>query len=811
MNISINWLNKYVNLEKIEPKEIANKLTMATVEVEGLNYLAEQLENIFVGKVIKLFPHPNADKLKLADVDLGKETVRVVCGGSNLAQGMLVALAKPGSMVRWHGEGDPVKLEPTKIRGEKSFGMICAADEIGLGEIFDHKNGDILNLSELNLEVGQNLAEALGVNDYVLDIDNKSLTNRPDLWSHYGIARELGALYDLKLELIKSFKIKEEKEIDLKLKVNDSKLCPAYYGIAMNNIKVGPSPKWLKQSLQSIGQKSINNIVDITNYVLFEMGQPIHAFDAKKLKDNQISVRLATPGEKLITLDGEQRTLGEEMLVIADSKNAVALAGIMGGQNSEISDKTDSIIIESANFDPVNIRRTAMKLGLRTEASMRFEKSLDPTNAHRALERVIELIMKTQPKAKAASNIVRFEKFKLDQGPIELPKDFLLKRIGQEVKDKEVERILQSLGFRVKDKRKTWEVNVPTWRATGDISIKEDLIEEVSRILGYDNIAFEMPKAKNLYLEPNKERNIERQVKDFLIMAENSIEVRNYSFVKRDILDKINVDHSNYWQLENPWDENENLMRQNLWPHLIINVKDNLRFFEKVNIFEIGRVFLIKDSYFESEPNSKKYLPAQPYFLSGAYMKVDEQMPFYRVKQIVESLLTYLQIDYSINMPKENQHFQHPFRSANIIVNDKEIGWITELHPLIAKKLEIDEKVGLWQLNFDELSEIVEPKYGYEPVNKYPSVVYDLSIIVDEKAMYKDIAQIIRTVDPKLIKRVDLLDIFKNGKIKAGKKSITIRITYQSEEKTLEKEEVEKLQKKVVKQLESGVGAELRA
>jgi len=810
MNISINWLNNYVDLKNKKPEEIANKLTMATVEVEGVNPLTAQLDKIFVGKIEKIFPHPNADKLKLADVDLGKEKVRVVCGGTNLKQGMIVALAKPGAMIKWHGEGDAVKLEATKIRNEKSFGMVCASDEIGLADLYPHKFGEILDLSNENFKIGQLLSQALDLDDNILDIDNKSLTNRPDLWSHYGIARELAAIFGKDLVDIKTNKVKDGKGIDLKLKVNDAKLCPAYFGIALTNIQVGESPKWIKKALQAIGQKPINNIVDITNYVMQEMGQPIHAFDAEKLKNNQIIVRTAKSGEKLITLDAERRNLSEEMLVIADSEKPVALAGVMGGQNSEINDKTTSIVIEAANFDPINVRRTSMKLNLRSDASMRFEKGLDPTNAKKALERVVDLILQTQPSAQISSDLVSFEKYKLDQGPIELPKEFLLKRIGQDIKDKEVESILESLGFKVKEKRRIWEVEVPTWRATGDISIKEDLIEEVSRILGYDNIEHKMPEVQNEYQEENNERVLERKTKQFLTLYSGATEVSNYSFTKPKELEKLGVDYSSYWQLENPWDENENIMRQNLWPQLIVNARDNLRFFEKVNIFELGRVFLAKDGPDAIEPDSKSYLPDQPYYLAGAYTDENDDAPFYKAKSIVENLFDHLQIEFSLSQPSESQQFQHPYRTALIIAGKKEIGWIGEINPMAAKQMEIDQKVAVWQINFNELVELAEPKYLYEKISKYPPVVHDLSLIIDEKTMYKDISQIVLAVDPKIIRKVDLLDIFKNGKIKKGKKSITLRVVFQSDKKTLEKDEVDKLQKKIIKQLQSGVGAELR-
>ncbi|MFZ5365185.1 MAG: phenylalanine--tRNA ligase subunit beta [Patescibacteria group bacterium] len=810
MNISINWLKKYVNLDDLSPKEIANKLTMSTVEVESVEPVAKMLENVFVGRIEQVMAHPNANKLRLADVNLGNETVRVVCGGTNLESGMLVALAKPGAKILWHGEGEPVRLEPTDIRGEKSFGMICAADEIGLAGIYSHPFGQILDLSEEKLTVGDPLAKALELDDYVVEIDNKSLTNRPDLWSHFGIARELAAIFGRQLKEISFQKIKDGKGVDLKIRVENPELCPAYHAVAIANIKVGPSPKWLKQALQSIGQKSINNIVDVTNYVMFEIGQPIHAFDAAKLKTPEVIIRLAQNGEKITTIDEQTRKLSEQMLVIADQESPIALAGIMGGRDSEISDATSTIIIESATFEPTTIRKTSLRQGLRTEASMRFEKSLDPHISRAGIERAVELIQQILPEACIASDAADFEKFKLDQGPIVLSKDFLAKRIGYPLEDKTVERILKNLGFEMKEKRKEWEVTVPTYRATGDISIKEDVVEEVARILGFDNIKPLEFAVKNRVLEPNTERLLERRVKEFLTQAFGSTEVRNYSFISPKLLDKLNMDYSNHWQLQNPWDEDQNLMRQNLWPHLVVNVRDNLRFNDNVNIFELGRVFLAKDSELSAGPNVEGHVPAQPYFLAGAYCDQAEPTPFYRAKMIVAGLLNRFQVEFALNLPTENRPYWHPSRCAVISVKNKEIGWVAELNPLAAQNLDIDEKVALWHINFSDLAEIIEPKYEYRQISKYPAAVYDLSLIIDEKTMYKDIAQIISSADPKLIKKIDLIDVFKNGKIKKGQESITLRITYQSDERTLEKEEIEKLQNKIIDQLTKALGAELR-
>lgn len=813
MYISLDWLKQHVVLPKdLDPKELGLKLTLATVEVEGWEDLGLMLDKVIVGQVEKVESHPNADKLKLVKVNIGnKDLIKVVCGGVNLKEKMLVALALPGAKVRWHGEGNLIELEKTQIRGEESYGMICASDEIGLGELFPCEEGAILDLSFEQLQLGQSLSEALGLDDIVYEIDNKSLTNRPDLWGHYGLAREVAAIYGNKLNEYNLNKIKNSKEIDLTVQVKEKELCPRYLAVALEGVRVGSSPDWLKKYLRSIGQKSINNIVDITNYVMYELGQPLHAFSADKITDNLILVRKAKPAEKLVTLDGEERELNEDDLVIADKEKAIALAGVMGNANSEIIDSTKTVIIESANFDPVSIRKTANRLNLRTEAAIRFEKGLDPNNAEIALKKAVNLMQDLIPGAKVVSEIVDVSNFKLNQGPIELTWNFINKRIGFEVNKKQVVKTLESLGFEVKEVKEKLSLKIPTWRATKDVSIKEDIIEEISRIYGYDNIEPVMPEIKMDVPEENKLRKLERKIKNICSVGLDANEVYNYSFADQKFLHQINQGIVDFVELENPWTPKQSYLRQNLIPGLLKNVVDNLRFYSDLNIFEIGKVFIDNYQGVLCRNEGKERLPEQPLICAGVLVsEKDKEASFVEGKKFINFLFDQLGVKFNYEVSGSELVWQHPKQTLNIMVDKEKVGYLTNLHPQLTQNLDLNKTVTLWQIDLTKLIQYYPTQVKYQEPAKFPAIELDLSILVNEEVQWKDIKNIVQSVSPQLIKQVDLFDVYKSGKIKVGKKSIAFTIKYQSDDRTLEMNEVEGLQKKIIEQLEKGLKAEVR-
>ncbi len=814
MLISYNWLKKYVNLpDSVSAEEVAARLKASTVEVEGIEVQGKNLENIVVGKILSEEKHPNADKLRLCKVDVGNEQLQIVCGGSNVKSGMLVVLAKVGAKVKWHGEGELIELKPTAIRDVESAGMICASTEIGLGEMFPLKEEkEIVDLSHLKVKPGTSLVQALGLSDAVLEIDNKSLSNRPDLWGHYGIAREVAVLFNKTFKEYKVNKIKPGKEIDIKVEVQNSKLCPRYMAVALSGIKVGPSPEWLKKSLLAMGHRSINNIVDITNYVMVDLGQPLHAFDAGKITNAKIVVRTAKDGEEFVTLDEEKRKLSSSMLVITDEAKALAIAGVMGGLDSGINDQTTSIIFESANFEAVSIRNTSTKLGLRSDSSARFEKSLDPNLAAIALQRAVELVLEICPGAKVASKIVDESKFSLKQGPIALSMEFLEKKIGAKLPKKEVVRILEQLGFEVKSKGEEFFVKIPSWRATKDISIPEDLVEEIIRIYGYDKVQPTMPDFSINPPKENKLRKLERTVKNILANSLSYTEVYNYSFVSAGQIEKMGDSLVKYIELDNPLSKEKPYLRRNLLPNLLENVRHNIENYSEVKVFEVGKVFSVKQSGSRADSHGDSLLPRQDTWVAVAYADKKDSAPFWQARQALESIFAALNVDFSVLPHDKVQPWEHPSRLALVHCGDQTLGVLCEIAPHISVGMGIQQRVGVLQLNLSLLEEVLSKqvdKSNYKPSSAYPDVSRDLAMLVKKNVSHQNILSALVGSDS-LLKSINLFDVYEGKNIGAEYKSMAYHFVYQSAERTLVTEEVDKAHAAIIKILKEKFGAEIR-
>ena len=823
MRVSYNWLKHYIDLpDSLTPEEVAHKLTMSTVEVENVEKQGQNLEKIVVGKVNSVQKHPNADKLNICTVEFGEKfPVQIVCGGSNVKEGMLVALAGLGAKVRWHGEGELVELQKVKIRDVESYGMICASTEIGLGQMFPLKDEkEILDLTNLKLKVGQPLAQALKLTDAVFDIDIKSMTNRPDLWGHYGLAREVAALYNKKLKIYKTKKTvaSNKAKINLEVKVEDSKLCPRYMAVAIEGVKIEPSPQWLQSLLLAVGLRPINNIVDITNFILYDLGQPMHAFDKTNLAGNKIIVRRALKDEKFVTLDEKEHQLSEADIVIADSEKVVALGGIMGGLNSQIKNDTTTVVFESANFEAVTVRKTSLRLGLRTDSSARFEKSLDPNNVELAINRAVELTLEMCPKAKIVSKIVDKANFHLNQGPIELPLDFLRMKIGMDIDKKQIIKILGSLGFVVKEKKESLAVVVPTWRATKDISIKEDLVEEIARIYGYNNFVTTLPLFSIIPPERNELRLLERQIKNILSLECGFTEVYNYSFVSPDTIKKMGFSADKHIELSNPIAKDKPYLRVSLLPNLLENVEKNLHVADDLKLFEVGKVFDISKPGQRVENNSDELLPRQNTMLGLVYSAKGEEQPFYTVAAVVVELMKKFGVEYLLEPAVEIEHkFIHPGRQALIKVGEDVFGIITELHPQVQVSFGIEQRVGLLELNLDRFLEYSSNKSKYQKIPLYPAVVRDLAFVVDKSIVHNKIVNALSKIDP-LIINVELFDVYdpsanaqgKGKNLGENKKSLAYHLTYQSAERTLTAEEVDKIQERVIKIIAKDFKGEVR-
>ncbi|MEK9130169.1 MAG: phenylalanine--tRNA ligase subunit beta, partial [Patescibacteria group bacterium] len=577
------------------------------------------------------------------------------------------------------------------------------------------------------------------------------------------------------------------------------------------------SPDWMQKRLSAVGMRPINNIVDITNYVMLELGQPTHTFDLKKISNFQtnsklktnIIIRTAKNGEIIKTLDGQERKLNDGMLVIADDKKPIALAGVMGGADTEIDNKTNSILIEAANFDSVSIRKTAQKLGLRSEASMRFEKSLDPNLCEMAMTRIIELVKEFCPQAKIISELQDEKKYFLNQGPIELDLDWVNKKIGVEIGEKKIIEILGSLGFKIEQNKNVLSVIIPTWRATKDISIPEDLIEEIIRIYGYDNLDSQMPKITMQAPERNEEHLLERKIKNILSVGAKLTEVYNYSFVGEEQLEKMKINFSSHIKLINPIASHQTMLRQSLIPNLLENIKLNQAKYESINLFEIGNIFFACDGNINKDNVAKDMLPNQEKYL-GIIMADKENNLFNKIKGIIKFLTNSLNLSVDFELTKNRFEWMDKNVFAQINILDKNIGIIAQLDDQIAKNLGIKKQVVIAEINIQKLYDLVLDNQDkkYKEIAKYPSVVRDLAFVVENEILYSDIKKDIENFND-LIKQVELFDIYQGEKLGQNKKNLAFHIIYQAD-RTLTSEEVDKVQEELIKYLKKKLRAKIR-
>ncbi|MFH1284682.1 MAG: phenylalanine--tRNA ligase subunit beta [Candidatus Peregrinibacteria bacterium] len=802
MYVSLEWLKDFVEIPKnADPKDLANELTLKTAEVEGIIDESKNFEKIIVGQVIQILPHPNADKLKIAKTSIGKETVQIVCGGKNLKEGMYVAVALPGAQVRWHGEGEPVTLEKTKIRGEESHGMICASNEIGLDNP-DEGPEDILDLSPLKPAPGTPLSEILKKSDVVFEFDNKALTHRPDLWGHYGIAREISAIKGWKFKPLEpKVKLPSSGE-SVKVEVKDLGLCPRYCGLIINNIKVQPSPDWLKTRLKATGHGAHNNIVDITNYIMAELGQPMHAFDKSYIKDG-IVVRKAKSREKITTLDGTARTLSEEMLVIADHEKPVAIAGIIGGENSGINEKTTSIILESANFNASSIRRTSTTLGVRTESVQRFEKSLDPNLAELAIKRAAELILELCPGARVAGPITDIQKSvpPLPSLKIDLDLEKTRSKIGVNIPTKEITHILQSLEFKVSPKGKnTLTVTVPTFRASKDINIEDDLIEEIARMHGYENIETSLPVLPAKLPIENTERFKKHRVRELFSYGLGFDEVYNYSFYGETELKNCMMSHTGHLQLLNYLSEDQTHLRISLVPNILRNLQLNTKYFDCVKIYEIGRTY----------KEIGQYMPLEEKKICGAVLKKGKaDNLFYKAKGAVESFFEKFNLK-NIKEVKDIElaPYAHPQKAISYIDgHGQTIAQVFMVHPQVIKNHDLEKySVAMFEINFTEALKLEQPVRKFKSLPKFPGIEIDISVVIDREKEIGGFLQIVRETDKSLIQKVELFDIYEGDPLPSGKKAVAFKVTLQSPDRTLTDNEMSRTQNAIFKNLETAGG-----
>ncbi len=800
MKISWSWLSRYVDLEGVDPVETGMRFTLSVAELEEIEQVGQGLEAVRIVKITAVEPHPNGQHLKLATIDLGDTSRVVVCGAPNAREGLFTALADVGARV-YDKSGELFTVGEAEIRGVKSAGMLVSPMELGLSE--DHAG--VIELPDGHAP-GTLLAEVAPLVDTIWDIDNKSITHRPDLWGHLGIAREVAALVGRELRFVVPRPAFTEAD-PLTVINEETMLCPRYTAFTMDGIVIAPSPLWMQILLYHGGQRPISNIVDFTNFVMMTLGNPLHAFDARQMGASTIRIRRAHDGEPMTTLDGEKHTLSAEDLVIADAERPVALAGVMGGLNSEVEPDTSSVILESANFHPGRIRRTAARLGIRTESSARFEKSLDPRMAREAGWYFAQLVTDHIPGAHVTSRFY-------DEGAplpkecvIELTADFIRARLGVELSDDRIVEILSSLSFEVGRTGGDLRVTVPSFRATKDVGIPEDIVEEVGRIHGYGNIPATKPmiRLEKPWTLPTK--SVERRIRDTLALEMGFNEAMTYSFDRLANLEKSGLGTEAALWLKNPISKEEPVLRQTLLLNLIDAVKRNERTVNDQRLFETGRIFIRQG---EGE------LPLQPRKLGavvaarGGRQDASAEL-FFNLKYVLERLAQRLERgDFSLGHPGKETlglPWVHPARCGDVHLGGVRVGYMAALHPAVAAALQVKSDLVLADLDLDAVAALSSRHRLFEPLPRFPGIEHDISVIVDKKRSAAEISALLDAVDP-LVARVACVDMYEGEKF-PGRRSLTFRLLFAHQDRTLTQEEVQSIHEKIVHLVNSQLGGSI--
>ncbi len=797
--VSYNWLKQYVKLEET-PQEFAARLSLSGPSIERIHPQGAALANIVVGKIVNVKPHPNADKLRVVETDLGSMVKEVVCGGSNLAPGQLVAVALPGSWVKWHGEGEPVEIKATALRGVESYGMICGADEVGLLDRFPKKEEkEIVDLTPLKFRPGTPLAEALGMDDVVFDVEITS--NRPDAFCLTGMAREASAILSAPMtwKAPKMPKMKAgAKPLPFSVSVAAKKLCPRYQAIVMKNVKVGPSPAWMKERLASAGVRSINNLVDITNYVRLELGQPMHVFDYEKLAGSKITVREASAGEKMKALDGNAYELKLGQLVIADAARPVAIAGVMGGEESGATEQTTTIVFESAAFDAVSVRRAARALNLHSDSSQLYEKGLSTEITAVALARAASLAAELAG-AEVASKVVDARASAYEPLVFPFRPDRAAELIGVSIPAAKMKKILVDLGFKVSGTAKTWKVIVPHWR-DHDIEGERDLVEEVARVYGYGNLPSVMPEGRLPLAAPDRalvwEDRAKRHLKDW-----GFTELMTYSFVSKDLAEKSSCGAQSMVRINNPLTEEFEFMRDRLIGSLLKVIAENQEEAVAGRAFELANVYTPRQGDLPLET---------PRLVVAAWSRNEDGRDVFAIKGVVEALLDSFGVRGAKFERGGGSDVWHPGRSGVVKIGDQMLGGFGEFHPNFLRRFGIDRRVAAVSLDFPMLASWANEAKFYAPIPEFPRVKRDVAFVVERHVEHASIIAKLENADP-LVVSVELFDVYEGENLGAGKKSMAYHLEFAAPDRTLKAEEVDRVLETLRAKLKNDFGAEVRS
>ena len=767
MKFSYNWIRELVDSLDCAAGPLERLITMKTAECEGIEPVGELLAHAVVARVAAVEPIPGSHNVK-ASVDTGGALRTVVCGAPN---------CRPGVVSVW------VPIGRKTIAGVGSDGMLASAAELGI----DRDHSGIL---EVDAPIGQPLPRCAP--DNAIEIDNKSITHRPDLWGHFGMAREVAALLGKKLKDPVRPSLLPSGPAAIQVAIEDFDLCPRYSALVFDNVTVRPSPPWLQYRLTAIGLNPINNIVDMTNFIMAEIAQPMHAFDADLLHGGTIFVRPAKPGEHFRALNEESYTLDPSNLVIADAQGAIALAGVIGGMDSAIGEKTRRVVLESANFNAVSVRRTSASKKLRTDASMRFEKAQDPATTVRGLARAIELLEEVCPGIRLVGGLADTRREIPSPPPIELPLDWLQRKLGRSIAPSEVRSILEHLEFGVSEPRPgVFSVTVPSWRATKDVSLKEDLVEEVGRMVGYDSIAPTAPLVPSSVPPPNPERAFQHLVRNIFV-DEGFTESSNYSFLSEEAVRAFGLDPAAHVRVLNPIASDQALLRTTLLPGILRNITENAKHRDSFRIFEIGLEIHRSP---EGLPDEIPHLAAAIFDRSG-----DGAAGLFELKRATECLLPGAEAQ-----PVASASYEHPARSAEITWKGATVGRLAELHPALVET----GRAAVLDLDLRAIRTLSTAETRYTPIRRYPSSAFDLSVIAGLREPVAALRESVAKLAGPLVESIVFVREYSGPPLGEDQKSVSFRLTAGSSERTLSSEEVGEIRTRIIEGMRA-LGYELR-
>lgn len=792
MKAPISWLKDFVDIQ-VGIKEYVDAMTLSGSKVEGVEDLGASIERVVVGRILSMEPHPNADKLKVTKVDVGTEVLQVVTGAPNVKTGDYIPLALPGARLPG-GE-----IQPTKLRGVESYGMMCSISELNLTPDYLPDAPEYgVYIFQNDPGVGKDVKEVLGLEPVV---DFEITNNRPDCFSIIGLALESAVTMgtDFKKPSISVEEKGKGKASDyVAVDILNPDLCSRYAARVVTDVKIAPSPVWMQRRLAAAGMRPINNIVDITNYVMLEMGQPMHAFDLKCVEGGKIIVRTARKDEEITTLDGQERQLDSSMLVISDESRPVAIAGVMGGENSEVTENTATLLLESANFNGTSVRITAKKVGLRSEASSRFEKGLDVYNVIPALNRAAQLIEELGA-GRVAPGMVDCNPSNVQPVRLPLRVDSINRLLGTHIEGEWMLDLFEKLKFGVD--RGTMTLTAPSFRP--DIQGEADLAEEVARFYDYNNIKPTLLAGKASTLG---KKTFEQKMEDFILqqmLSSGLYETYTYSFNSPKVFDKLNLpaDHllRNAAVITNPLGEDFSIMRTTTIPSMLEVIKTNYN--RKV---EEGRFFEISYVYLPAEGNE---LPDEKMILTiGLYGKTD----FYHLKGIVEQMFNQMHIHNAAFLPEKAHSVFHPGRTAKLMIGDTDIGYLGEVHPEVADRFECPSRTYIAEMDIKAIIKHADMIRGYKPLPRFPAVTRDIAMIVSDEVLVKDIEAVLKQRGGKMLEEMRLFDVYRGEQVPEGMKSVAYTLTFRAPDRTLVEKDVNKTMEKILHGLKTILGATLR-